>query len=680
MKKVRTIALSLCLLMLLWFALAACENKGGGGKGQNGAENSVKVSFNLNYDNLVLPDRDAAIGGTYGELPAPVRFGWTFSGWYYNKSCTDGPVAGTDKVSEADHTLYAKWIAKKIKITFDITDCVIEFLGVATETGGVIWKEIDFAYGGTYGGLPSVTRDDGLEFVFWYALTDGKETGVSNASTVATDSDHTLYAKWKTPKTVWDFTDPDDRNYFNVTSAFLNEPGTDVPISLDGDKLKVVNTDGADGRWIQITTPIKSNTTVKWDVKMEFPGGVMTKPVTFRLLGFSPDGDFGSKSVSPSSGAWPSENDGKKTVSFDITSACNSVALLVNMQETLQANRVGIIIYVHRVMIVPTVDKTVWDFTDSEDRAYFNATSYTEQAGGPGYEEDMTLANGKLTVINSVPAANKRWIQFNPGSSKLNKGETMKWEVSAGGFKNGMDAAITFDLYGFWRSGANYAEEPIGSKSVSPAANAWPASAGGGGKTLNYDIADSKYEFVSMLVKFDNITDRTDMAVYVHSVKIVPTTVKTVWDFTDPDDRDYFNENSYADAGSVPMTLDGGKLKIENSNGAPNRWIQFNHPVAASSKITYQIRLVLSDDMDSAIAFTGRILRPGQSPGEINMETRTVSPVSNAWPTSNGGVRTMEYNVTQSCSFFALFIDFGTLSNRYVTICIHSLTVTPPQA
>lgn len=55
----------------------------------------------------------------YGELPTPVRNGYTFKGWYEESAC-ENEVEGTDTVATArDHTLFAKWEAGTVEVNLN---------------------------------------------------------------------------------------------------------------------------------------------------------------------------------------------------------------------------------------------------------------------------------------------------------------------------------------------------------------------------------------------------------------------------------------------------------------------------------------------------------------------------------------------------------------------------------
>lgn len=83
--------------------------------------------------------------------------------------------------TSSNHTLYAKWNAKTIKVSFE------------TNSGNAI-EPIEVTYNGTYGTLPEPTKEN-YTFEGWY-LEQDLINKVENNTPVKTSSDHTLYAKY----------------------------------------------------------------------------------------------------------------------------------------------------------------------------------------------------------------------------------------------------------------------------------------------------------------------------------------------------------------------------------------------------------------------------------------------------------------------------------------------------
>lgn len=75
---------------------------------------TVRLKYTVKFDaqsGTVNPTSKAVTYGyTYGDLPTPVRTGYTFKGWYTSTNGTGTNILSTTKVTlTSDQTLYAKW-------------------------------------------------------------------------------------------------------------------------------------------------------------------------------------------------------------------------------------------------------------------------------------------------------------------------------------------------------------------------------------------------------------------------------------------------------------------------------------------------------------------------------------------------------------------------------------------
>lgn len=132
------------------------------------------------------------IGKNADKPAAPNRTGYTFGGWYKDKACTVQWDFDEETVTE-DITLYAGWTANTYTVTYDY--------GGATGGTDTVQKEV--TYGGSYGALPVPEKTD-LVFDGWYTERAGG-IKVTETTSVAAASDHTLYARWKQPCShVWE--------------------------------------------------------------------------------------------------------------------------------------------------------------------------------------------------------------------------------------------------------------------------------------------------------------------------------------------------------------------------------------------------------------------------------------------------------------------------------------------
>jgi uncharacterized repeat protein (TIGR02543 family) len=81
-----------------------------------------------------------------------------------------------------NHTLYARWTAKKYAVNFN------------ANSGNVKTKSKSVTYASTYGTLPTPTRS-GYKFVGWYTGSTGGSK-VSSSTKVSITKNQTLYARW----------------------------------------------------------------------------------------------------------------------------------------------------------------------------------------------------------------------------------------------------------------------------------------------------------------------------------------------------------------------------------------------------------------------------------------------------------------------------------------------------
>ena len=153
--------------------------------------NTYAVTFYKNdgTDGVHDSKNDVAYDQAIGEVSQPLRTGYTFAGWAWNKTSSEADfAAGTElKNLTAEHggkvTLYAVWRANTYTVTFDPN----------YEGGAESDKEV--IYDSVYGILPVSTRV-GYTFDGWY-LNDE----LVNADTrVTTAYNHTLTAHWKVIK------------------------------------------------------------------------------------------------------------------------------------------------------------------------------------------------------------------------------------------------------------------------------------------------------------------------------------------------------------------------------------------------------------------------------------------------------------------------------------------------
>lgn len=141
------------------------------------------ISFDANGGSVDTASKTVTYYSTYGNLPTPVRTGYTFDGWYTAASGGTQVTSTTTVAASAGSTLYAHWTANKYTVTFD-------------ENGGDTPSKASqsVTYDSTYGTLATVTRT-GYTFAGWYTAASGG-TQVTSTTMVETTKNHTLYAHW----------------------------------------------------------------------------------------------------------------------------------------------------------------------------------------------------------------------------------------------------------------------------------------------------------------------------------------------------------------------------------------------------------------------------------------------------------------------------------------------------
>ncbi len=140
------------------------------------------VTFNANGGEVSPTSKTVTYDDVYGELPTPTREGYTFKGWYTDKTEGTKVTASTRVTTAANHKLYARWKGNTYTVTFD------------PNGGSVDPKSKAVTYGDVYGTLPTPTRT-GYTFKGWYTATSGG-TKVTETTKVTSTADHTLYAIW----------------------------------------------------------------------------------------------------------------------------------------------------------------------------------------------------------------------------------------------------------------------------------------------------------------------------------------------------------------------------------------------------------------------------------------------------------------------------------------------------
>ena len=145
-------------------------------------EEPINITFDANGGAASKENKAVDYGSIYGELPTPVRNGYTFAGWYTEKSGGEKVDPTTPVTVTENQTLYAMWTVNWYMISFDANG------GAASKEN----KTVD--YGSTYGEMPTPVRN-GYTFAGWYTEKNGGEK-VDSSTPVTVTENQTLYARW----------------------------------------------------------------------------------------------------------------------------------------------------------------------------------------------------------------------------------------------------------------------------------------------------------------------------------------------------------------------------------------------------------------------------------------------------------------------------------------------------
>jgi uncharacterized repeat protein (TIGR02543 family) len=154
-----------------------------------GETRRLTVAFDVNGGEQAPTNTIVIMGTPYGELPQPSRTGYTFGGWF---SSTGGVafaiVADTLVTLAEDHTLTAAWTPNTYTVTFD------------ADGGEVAPVSKTVTFNAAYGTLPTPVAPPAsrLAWLFGGWVAAGGQP-VTDATLVATASDHTLCAVWIEP-------------------------------------------------------------------------------------------------------------------------------------------------------------------------------------------------------------------------------------------------------------------------------------------------------------------------------------------------------------------------------------------------------------------------------------------------------------------------------------------------
>ena len=180
------------------------------------------VARSVTFDDGVDGNEDVVSTVANGEPVAkpadPVREGYDFAGWYTDEACTvaydfAAPVEG-------DMTLYAKWDAKQLSVTFDD----------GVDGNDDVVSTVDY---GEPVSEPADPTREGYDFAGWY--TDEACT-VAYDFTKPVTGDMTLYAKWdQKSAAMYRLYNPYTGEHFYTSSAFERDSLVSVGWESEGE-------------------------------------------------------------------------------------------------------------------------------------------------------------------------------------------------------------------------------------------------------------------------------------------------------------------------------------------------------------------------------------------------------------------------------------------------------------
>jgi uncharacterized repeat protein (TIGR02543 family) len=205
--------------------------------------NPAGVTFYNNYNagdtSVYLSDSNYSVDDTITEPPAPVRDGYTFSGWYENRDGTDAWSFGTDTIpTSGTIALYAKWTGNAATVNFyynyNSSDNSTYTAGSTINPGKRVGDTLV---------APTAPTRTGYTFAGWYKERAGTNAWSFDTDIVPTTAAANLYAKWTADtytvsfdKVASDATAPDPASTvvtYGSTYGTLPAP-TRIGYALDG--------------------------------------------------------------------------------------------------------------------------------------------------------------------------------------------------------------------------------------------------------------------------------------------------------------------------------------------------------------------------------------------------------------------------------------------------------------
>lgn len=229
-----------------------------------GSPESYQVKFNANGGEFEETDTDGnkltvrnleLIYGNEFALPVPVRPGYTFLGWYYDRGTYENKLEFEVVPDLGENgsvsNVYAKWERKSYDVTLEIGD--------ESEISSTTYR---VTYGDPYGQIPKPSKV-GHTFVGWFTQAEGGEQILDTTTVTAYDA-HTLYAHY----TVNQYTIYFDMDGGDAIDSITADYGSPIVLSKEPAKKYYIFSNwavkAADGSYqaYQLTTMPAENITV----------------------------------------------------------------------------------------------------------------------------------------------------------------------------------------------------------------------------------------------------------------------------------------------------------------------------------------------------------------------------------------------------------------------------------
>ena len=164
-------------------------------------------------------------GEKYSSLPSSVSLpGYDFTGWYTGSVTGDKVTNDTDVTIASDHTLYARWNGKSVKVTYDAND---NMFSTTTRTVGSLSITYEEKYDGNYLTLNGTYTDSTSLMDYLIVFPEGKN--VITTLTYVSGS----YVEGSPSRWVSEIVDSNGSNLSTRNNADVVMPTESSPTSIE---------------------------------------------------------------------------------------------------------------------------------------------------------------------------------------------------------------------------------------------------------------------------------------------------------------------------------------------------------------------------------------------------------------------------------------------------------------